>query len=206
MPLLTEKNHEVKLRIEVYVGQSTRSQELKIIEIEKPIPKFVSFAAINKEKVKNFKMPKSHVKFDLKERTNRLKMWLAGAFMATDETNNGITDTKVEVYFVNVKNKRVLSVEYDYNAFNMIIRYDDIEIVSKKFTYIGEVVQDMAEFIGLQELSSEANFPEDMNKFRNTLDKISDLSENKVQISAGMAEKIRVLKTALIQGEDARSM
>ena len=130
-PIITDKNHDVKLYLELYLGNSLKSKELKIIEIEKKLPKFISFAPLKKESIKNYKIPESYIKIDVKERTSRLKLWLDNSFLTSDATYEGISETKMEVYFYDVRNKKVLMIEYDYDAFNMIIRFDLIETVSK---------------------------------------------------------------------------
>lgn len=64
----------------------------------------------------------------------------------------------------------------------------------------------MCSFIGLGSLSSEADFESEIAAFKETLDKIKELSENTANQVASLSDELAILKDTMVQIEDARSV
>ena len=64
----------------------------------------------------------------------------------------------------------------------------------------------MCSFIGLSELSSEADFAEEMTAFEATLASISSLSDNTVAQATSLADDIANVKYMMVLVEDARTV
>ena len=64
----------------------------------------------------------------------------------------------------------------------------------------------MCTYISAGDLESEADFPKEMAKFKETLEKIDQYTNNKVQISADIVDQVQTLKRSMVLGENARSM
>ncbi len=64
----------------------------------------------------------------------------------------------------------------------------------------------MCSFMGLSELSSEAEFAEEMSAFEMTLASISSLSDNSVAQATTLADDIANVKHMMVMVEDARSV
>ena len=113
---------------------------------------------------------------------------------------------KLDLYFKSVKDKSILNINFDYdNNYKMVISHDSMEIVGRIDSW-GELVQDMCSFIGLSELSSEADFAEEMTAFEATLASISSLSDNTVAQATSLADDIANVKYMMVLVEDARTV
>lgn len=64
----------------------------------------------------------------------------------------------------------------------------------------------MCNFIGLSDLSSEADFAEEMAAFETTLSLISSLSDNSVTQATTLADDMANVKHMMVMVEDARSV
>lgn len=64
----------------------------------------------------------------------------------------------------------------------------------------------MCIYIGAKDLETEADFPIEMTKFKAVLEKIENLTSNKVQISADTVDQVQMLKRSMVLGENARSL
>lgn len=123
-------------------------------------------------------------------------MWINNSFYSSGETKED--SETVDLYFKSVKDKSILRILFEYNAnFRLTIFHENMETV-------GELIQDMCQFIGLNELSSEADFTAEMATFKTTLDAIKQLSDN-VTTTTALTDDLTGLKQLMVVVEDARA-
>jgi Bardet-Biedl syndrome 2 protein len=59
---------------------------------------------------------------------------------------------------------------------------------------VGELVQDLCQFLNVGELMTSGEFPEEMERFKSTLQRVEQFKSAKLQISADVAESINNVK------------
>jgi Bardet-Biedl syndrome 2 protein len=68
----------------------------------------------------------------------------------------------------------------------------------------GEIIQDFCGFFGVTELNSSAQFPRDLVKIKELLEKIEDFNTVRTQLTVNMAESCQNVKALIVKAEDAR--
>ena len=110
------------------------------------------------------------------------------------------SEDKIDIWFKSVKDKSVLHISFDYNSnYKFVINSESMEVV-------GELVQDMCSFIGIKNIGAEADFNAEMDKFKETLNKIQSLTDNTVTQITSITDDIANLKQMMVSVEDSRSM
>ena len=71
-PLITKTYAEAVAKITVYLGNSTASKELQVIDMEQKILKFINFPPLTKKEIQSAQLPKGNVKLAVKERPARV--------------------------------------------------------------------------------------------------------------------------------------
>jgi hypothetical protein len=66
------------------------------------------------------------------------------------------------------------------------------------------LVQDMAQAFGITALSSEADFPKDLEALRQLLVQVADYNANRVTLSTDMADMCNMVKERVVKAEDCR--
>lgn len=79
------------------------------------------------------------------------------------------------------------------------IRCDSMELV-------GELVQDLAKFLDISELTSVATFPLEMEGFEETTSRIQEYNAQRLQLTADMADDSQRIKALIVRAEDSRLM
>ena len=128
-------------------------------------------------------------------------MWVSHSFYyLQDQTKDAESTGKIDLYFKSARDKSILRINFDYNnGFKLIIQHDRMEIV-------GEIVQDMCAFMGIKDFASEADFPQEMDNFKQSLEAIQSLSDNSVSHVTNLTDDVTNLKVFMVQVEDARSV
>lgn len=60
-----------------------------------------------------------------------------------------------------------------------------------------ELIQDMAKFLNITELSSELNFPSEFSVFEKVINAINEQNSSRVQLAADMADDSQLIKVYL---------
>jgi Bardet-Biedl syndrome 2 protein len=74
---------------------------------------------------------------------------------------------------------------------------DSVQLASR-------LVQDMAQYFGITVLSSEADFPKDLENLRQLLTQVADYNANRVKLSTDMADMCNMVKERVVKAEDCR--
>ena len=81
-----------------------------------------------------------------------------------------------------------------------------MEICCDCLKTMGDLVQDLVNYVGVKDRNSELIFPKEKENIRQMLGTIERLSQTKVSISSEVAEAINTIKFLLVKGESARSV
>lgn len=68
----------------------------------------------------------------------------------------------------------------------------------------GEMVTDLAAYLGIMDLTSVADFPKAMEDFKGVLEKVEEYNQTRLRMNADMADSTNMIKQLLIKAEDAR--
>ena len=79
----------------------------------------------------------------------------------------------------------------------LTIRTDNLEVA-------GDFVQELCTGLGITELESTADFPYDMEEFRNVLVKVDEHNAVRLRLTAEVADSSNAVKSFVIKAEDAR--
>ncbi len=70
----------------------------------------------------------------------------------------------------------------------------------------GDVVQSLAEYLGLEELECECDFPDEFNRLESLLQQADELQSVRQRLSAEMADHSGMIRTLVVRAEDSRLM
>lgn len=192
VPLKSPKNVPVELKLQIIVGARGSSSQYHVFEVTHNLPKFSMFMHLPAGA--GTRAPSSKVVFYVAERMNRVLMWLQKSFGL-----EGLRATEtLEARFVCLRDGKPLFFKMTAeNGGKITIRCDSMETAA-------ELVQDLADFLGLRQLESVADFPHEMTQFREVLMKVDEYNAIRLKLTAEMADSSNVVKTLVIKAEDAR--
>ncbi|KAG1676464.1 hypothetical protein FOA52_002284 [Chlamydomonas sp. UWO 241] len=196
VPLRPIKDVSVVLMAKVLVGRKT-STCFHIFELEVEVPKFALYAPVDKAA---HRASESSVSFAVPERIPRLANWVENRFsVITGLTGAASKGESLEVAFLCLRDKRPvhLTMVPKNNEVQVEIRTDSMDIA-------GEMVLDLATYIGVQDLASVADFPAAMTELRGVLEKVEEYNATRLRMNADMADSSNLVKQLLIKAEDAR--
>lgn len=192
VPLRPIKDVAVVLMVKVLVGRRT-STCFHIFELEIEMPKFAMYAAVEKGSAPE---SSSSVTFTLNERIPRLANWIETRFNVKMPTTK--TDS-LETTFFCLRDRLPLSIKIHTvnNSVQVVICTDNMDMA-------GEMVTDLAAYLGVADLSSIADFPIAMEEFKAVLEKVEEFNQTRLRMNADMADSSNLIKQLLIKAEDAR--
>jgi len=192
VPLKPLKDVSVVLMIKVLVGQRG-SSSFHIFELEIELPKFAMYAAVEKG---TYPESASSVTFMINERVPRLANWIETRFNVKSTTTRADI---LEAYFVCLRDKLPLSMRVQpmNQAVQVVIKTDNMDLA-------GEMVTDLAAYLGVLDLTSTADFPVAMQEFKDILTKVEEYNATRLKMNADMADTSNLVKQLLIKAEDVR--
>lgn len=193
VPLKPLKDVAVVLMIKVLVGGRTATA-FHVFELEIELPKFSMYAAVEKGA---FREPVSSVSFSVSERIPRLCNWVETRFNLKAAAV-GRNDT-LEAHFLSLRDRTPLTIKAAPvgQGVQVTIHTDSMDMA-------GDLVQDLTSYLGCDELSSVAEFPEAMRAFKEVLNAVDEHNISRMRMNADMADSSQLVKHLIIKAEDAR--
>lgn len=171
-------------------------------------------------------LPKGSVAFTIQERAARVAMWMQSAFSgglkgehimmvaANCAAHPGTTPPPpggqlmpggpgpapfLEARFIHLRTGKalVISVSNEHYGGLCHIRSDEMALC-------GELLTDLCSYLGIRELSTRCDFPEELGEFSRTLERMHELSQHRSKLTGDSAASAGEVKALVIQGEDAR--
>ncbi len=99
--------------------------------------------------------------------------------------------------FVHIDKDESLEIQIDINKSLVQIRSDNIELIS-------EMIQDMAQYMNINELETQGKFPREMQNFKKTLKEVEDFKKARMNVTADIADSVQLVKTYIVKAEDSR--
>lgn len=145
------------------------------------------------------KAPTSQISYRIRERPNRILLWAEKVFNLEKDVDQCIISRQDSLDFMllNVKTNAQLIVQArsESDGTLMQISYDDIETV-------GDMIQDMCQFITVDELSPELiDFPIEKKSITELVETVAELDQLRDHFSANIAESINNAKVFVVKGE-----
>ena len=127
-------------------------------------------------------------------------MWLNQNFLLNDdEVNPDDNGNLPELIFMCLRRKpQELHFKMDADG-SIIIRTDDMDLC-------GDIVQSLAEYLGVENMESTCEFPEALDKIKQLLVSADDLQSVRQKLSSEMADQSGLIRTLIVRGEDSRLM
>ena len=164
------------------------------INVDIPLGKFTCFIPSQRD---NINYPDSHVKFKFKDTTQRFVSWVDSVFQTQLASTTNYNKETFEMCFISSVDKMPLVITLNANESIVIISTDDMMLA-------GEIVQDLANFLGISELESLIDFPQEMQEFQHVLQDVESYNAARLTISADVADRTSAIKELVIKAEEAR--
>jgi len=189
-----KKNFPASLKIQIHVAARPSSSSLHVFEVDYKLPKFCRFYHVQEEVAQ----PSSWVKFDVPTNVQRVAQYLTQAFVSTEEVE--CVDNQVTSYYVGLDGSPLrVEATKDVTGTQITISTNDLATAA-------EVVQDVCTSLDVHELESEASFPDESQRLKETLERVSTHNSIRVRLTAEMADGSSRVKALVLKAEDARLM
>jgi len=203
VPISPPRDLPVDLHIKVLVGYQN-STSFHVFELTRQLPRFSMYSLYTepsppdgeaeeqteKEELVN---PKGEVTITIKERVQRITMWVNQNFLLTSD----IEDTgHLDLRFISLRDKSPLHIKMEANG--------NIRIGSNSMELAGDIIHSLANYLGLEDLGSIANFPDEISNAESLLNRAEELNSVRQKLSAAMADNSGLVRTLVVRGEDSR--
>lgn len=188
VPIVPPKDIPVDLHIKAFIGGKSSTQ-FHVFDITRQLPRFSMYELTG---TASAAPPSGWVTFSINDRTQRVVMWLNQNFLLPEGVDSP------DVTFHSLRMGGVLSISMASSG-QITIKTDDIDLA-------GDLVQSLASFLGIEDLSAEADFPGYFEELRTTLTEVDEFHSVHQKLTAAMADHSNYIKTMLVQAEDSRLM
>ena len=140
--------------------------------------------------------------FYLNERVDRVHDWASKAFLGLGDGKTGALrggTTSLELDLLSLRTGDTCQVDMVQESTG-----NKVTISCASMQVVGDVIQDMCRFLGIELLESTADFPRDFDMFREVLERVDKHKELRQRMTADMADMTHSVKTMVIRAEDSR--
>lgn len=191
------KDQRTNLLIQVLVSPRGYYEQYTIFELEQILPKFSLF--VQDDTGESLQNPPGCVSFKIKERINRICLWVSQSFLIGEVNPTGPNgdNLRVAVTHLVTNEKLRIIIQPDGPVNKVQIRCNNMELC-------GEIIQDLCMFLKINDLESLAEFPDEMNRFVEVLNLVEEYNATRMNMTAEMADNTNLLKMYVIRCEDSR--
>ena len=151
------------------------------------------------------------------DRPARLALWLNQNFLMGDELE--VPDgQRINVTFSALRHKdQTLLIEMETNG-TVTLRSDNMDLCGDIIQTLGDYLGNFSTWLwitwhiwikiisGLEDLTSNADFPEEISTLENLMGKAEELQSVRQRLSAEMADHSGMIRTLIVRAEDSRLM
>jgi len=185
------KDVAAELQIKALAG-GRATPTFHVFELSYNLPRFAMYVPADPSKAQP---PAAGVSFAVRQPSKRVRGWLFSTFNMESDSRE---DQPLDQGFVSLRDRRLLWIRMAADGGGTVhIHTEDIELA-------GEVLQDLCAALGVTELESTADFPQEMEGFRAVLLKVDEFNSARLKLTAEMADSSHQAKTLVIKAEDAR--
>ncbi len=200
LALLPSKDVETVLNMQVLVGLRPSSTAFHVFETTLRLPRFAAYGYLGNTLPDNWATPSGRVSFATQERCARLGMWISQSFVVPDGAQSLGADGAFKAFFRCLRDGSGLSLEMQPSGAGgaeLTIHCEDIQLA-------GDLVQGIASYFALSQLSPEVSFPATEAEVARLAGTAAALSAVRQRFSAEMADASHAVKVAVVRAEDSR--
>ncbi|XP_064634179.1 Bardet-Biedl syndrome 2 protein homolog [Lineus longissimus] len=190
VPIRPPKDIPVDLHIKAFVGYKSSSQ-FHVFELMRQLPRF-SMYSLSTNAVPE---PKSSVVFSVKERVNRVVMWINQNFLLQDDLS---CEGALNVGFISLRGLGPLFFKMESSG-QVTIKTDNMDLA-------GDIIQALCIFLKIEDLQVTADFPDEMEKLKDVLVKVDEYHAVRQKLTAEMADHSNLIRSLVVRAEDSRIM
>ena len=206
-------------------SSSTSSNHLAVIEVDIEVPKFVAFRQITETRGRE--KPKGCVVVNIPETTHTLAEFITSNFLLPHPMV--VNEEKLKALFVTVlpPSSTNLSSEVEGQSKSSIYAEkfrecgsplyilaqtsEDgcsiaVSVHCNSMDLAAEVVQELARYFNIDEMSADVDFPEEMEYFKGIIEQVTQFNNSRTKLGADMAEDTQRVKALVVRAEDCRLM
>ncbi|TYZ62528.1 hypothetical protein PybrP1_012710 [[Pythium] brassicae (nom. inval.)] len=189
IPLQLTKYAPAKIDVKVLVGSRGNNTSFHVFEVGYALPKFAMFLQLPSAPTSE---PQGSVRFKTPVKPALMCSWIENSFAL----NRACPDsTTVELFFKAFRDGSPLCVSF--SPTETVIRTDNMDLAA-------ELVQDLCVHLEWRELESVADFPRQMEDFRNLLVRVDECNAIRLKLTGEMADDSNQVKNLIIRAEDSR--
>ncbi|KAF4043827.1 Ciliary BBSome complex subunit 2 [Phytophthora infestans] len=192
IPLNVTKDAAARLDFKVLVGSRGHHTSFHVFESTFKLPKFAAFHHITGETPGPQTTPEGSVRFNTPVKPQQMYSWLDNAFVLAELIPDS---SQAHLMFRSLRNNSRLNISV--NSQETVIRTDSMELAA-------ELVQHMCAFLEWRDLESVADFPQQMEEFRNLLVRVDESNAIRLKLTGEMADDSNQVKNLIIRVEDLR--
>eukprot|EP00357_Protocruzia_adherens_P016107 CAMPEP_0115029300 /NCGR_PEP_ID=MMETSP0216-20121206/36898_1 /TAXON_ID=223996 /ORGANISM="Protocruzia adherens, Strain Boccale" /LENGTH=730 /DNA_ID=CAMNT_0002405817 /DNA_START=80 /DNA_END=2272 /DNA_ORIENTATION=- len=198
IPLRPEKDLKIDVHMKILVGTAASSSVFHTFQLNKELPKFCMYQLLNPT-APNYVAPTTSFTFSVKERIQRLIMWAELVFICGNGQIQKFTSgNMLDLKFLCLRDGSNLQILMTQDKGGSItVRTDNVELA-------GDLIQDIASFMGLDTLEVAADMPHEIEELKQTLDDVERYSSVRTHLTGNIAEAATSVKTVIVRAEDAR--
>ncbi|CAB3369144.1 Hypothetical predicted protein [Cloeon dipterum] len=189
VPITPVSNIPVDLHIKALIGQID-STNFHLFELSRQLPRFAMLQLLKGKHEK----PKSYSTFIVKERIQRIILWVNQNFLLQTEVT--LAGLELELFFKALPTNKL--VVFCVGSDNKITIFCD------NMGLVGEITQSLANFLNVNDLEARAEFPNVEEKMKMLMHNMVELNEVRLQLSTDMASCLDSIRSHVIRIEDAR--
>ncbi|DBA02908.1 TPA: hypothetical protein N0F65_005935 [Lagenidium giganteum] len=189
VPLNLTKHMAAKLDFKILVGSRGNASNFHVFETSYSLPKFAMFCHVEAAPKHD---PVGYVRFRTPLKLQQMCAWIESAFTLNAPWTEA---TNLDLYFRSYRDGSSLVISLSPNE--MVFKTDDMSVAA-------EMVQDMCTFLEWRELESYADFPRQMDDFKNLLVRVDEYNGIRLKLTGEMADDSNQVKNLIIRVEDAR--
>ncbi|KAJ8575747.1 hypothetical protein ON010_g3467 [Phytophthora cinnamomi] len=192
IPLNLNKHAAARLDFKVLVGSRGHHTSFHVFESTFKLPKFAAFHHITGENAGPQTTPEGSVRFSTPVKPQQMYSWIDNAFVLAEAIPES---SQAHLMFRSLRDNSRLNISITPQE--TVFRTDNMELAA-------ELVQHMCAFLEWRELESVAEFPRQMEEFRNLLVRVDESNAIRLKLTGEMADDSNQVKNLIIRVEDSR--
>uniref|UniRef100_T1IM01 Bardet-Biedl syndrome 2 protein homolog n=1 Tax=Strigamia maritima TaxID=126957 RepID=T1IM01_STRMM len=191
VPIIPSKDMPVDIHLKVLIGH-TGSNNFHVFEVSRQLPRFSMYVIC---KDTDAPKPSGFVNFVINDRVQRVLLWLNQSFLLMEEIE--LPESNIlDVSFLSLRTLQILNIKMEPNG-STTINTDDIDLA-------GNIIQALAIFLNINELATTCDFPVELEKLNQTLEKVQDYNSTRLAMMADTADHSSVIRSLIVRAEDCR--
>ncbi|XP_060066741.1 Bardet-Biedl syndrome 2 protein homolog [Ylistrum balloti] len=186
------KDVPVDLHIKAFVGYKS-SIQFHVFELTRQLPRFSMYTPIKNNPEQE---PKSSCVFTVNDRVARVLLWINQNFLLQDDLV--CEGSNLHFSFLSLRGSGPLVFKMEASG-QVTLLTDDMDTA-------GDVIQNLANFLNMEDLQVTADFPAEIENLKEVLLKVDEYNVVRQKLTAEMADHSNLIRSMVVRAEDARLM